>query len=255
MDYCREHAPDSSVLVGEPCSSCPEEDVKSTYHIDAGTPGKGLPAGYAYKVHLCRDCFLRSPFCSDRVRAKIVIEHLVLAEIQRLDISPHRIWRSDPTAWDCPILPGLEYKLDMCWVFDTSHEVIYETSGTCRLNAGEVGALVAFENDEGGAEVHSKSRHVPDDQREAEVRKVFAPASVTFIRASMAAKDIHKDAHRDDIFFQRVQHGDSHEFTYEVIPGRQEAFGRRVRTILEALEEARTNNLLGKGGYTKRIGY
>ena len=82
-----------------------------------------------------------------QLRAKISLEIYTLAELQRLSMESNDamnfMW-AEPTAWDCPILPGLPYKPDNIWCF-TPQGHVFETAGSCTINASEVGYVLILE--------------------------------------------------------------------------------------------------------------
>ena len=170
----------------------------------------------------------------------------MFAELQRLSRNtPHQYIWSEPTSWDCAILPGLSYKPDNIWVFG-KHSDIFSTSGACKINSNLVGHVIVLEILEVGIEQHSAARAVPDEYRESEIRQVFFPQPVDFLYVVVAAYN-HRDAHPEDQFFTK----NTGSFEYSVVDTRQDAWTERVRQVLVCLEEMYTQ----KKGCTVFIGH
>ena len=198
---------------------------------------------------LCKDCYVKSPHCSQKRRAKISIEIFTIAEIQRI-AGASSVW-ANPTTWDCGILPGLSFKPDNMWAW--REEALYETTGACKLIAGDITSVQILEIDEIRSDVHSASRkrsgEYSDEEREESIRNVFAPVPVDFVRMTVSAEN-HQDAHPDDVFFVREEMDDG-SFEYSLIEQRREQWELRVKNVIHLLEKARTN----KENETIRIGH
>ena len=230
--WCGHHAPDGSDFKGRPCVACC--DVLGSVET---------PDGF-----VCKPCFLRSPHCPISKRAKISMEILCLAELQRLARMEDAtsVW-SNPTSWDCPNLPGLDFKPDLMWIWKDK-DTIYDVVGACKLNDGEIWHVMCLEIDETSPEAHSSrsSNRYSDDERERLIRERLSPVVVDFVRVTMA--DNQRDGARpDDVFFHRVTTSD--DPLYKVIPDRQDAWQARMKECLLRLEEARRE----RSGKTVRV--
>jgi hypothetical protein len=208
------------------CDVCRGEDriVKGYFR----TPDPEFP-------NMCRDHYITSGHAPPNLRAKVTLEIYMFAEIQRqaLKTSYMFIWNL-PTSWDCAILPGLSYKPDNIWVFG-QEDVLLQTTGACKLNKGEVRHVMILEILEVGILQHSEARHIPDAEREKQIRAVFYPHPVGFLYVTIAAYN-HRSAHRDDQFFAKQDPG---SFEYSVVKSRLPAFQARVGVVLKTLDRMR----------------
>jgi hypothetical protein len=166
-------------------------------------------------------------------RAKISLEIYTLAELQRYAlqgrVDTHFLW-AEPTAWDCPILPGLAYKPDNIWCFDARGNV-FASAGACKLNASEVAYVLVLEVLEHGVQQHSDTRNVADNVREKEIRsRVFAGIPVGFVYVVVAHTQ-HASAAPEDVFFEKP-HG---SVEYRVLESRTEAWQSRLERVAEVL--------------------
>jgi hypothetical protein len=186
-------------------------------------------------TNMCRSCYIASGHAPPNLRAKVTLEIYMFAEIQRQarKHSEMFIWNL-PTSWDCAILPGLSYKPDNIWVFGQG-DVLFQTTGACKLNKGEVQHVMILEILEVGILQHSEARHIPDAEREKQIRAVFYPHPVGFLYVTIAAYN-HRSAHRDDQFFAKQDPG---SFEYSVVKSRLPAFQARVGIVLETLNRMR----------------
>ena len=169
-----------------------------------------------------------TPLC---LRAKISLEIYTLAELQRQAMDSHaEEWSfllAEPTAWDCAILPGLNYKPDTIWIFGKSGDP-FETAGACKIDISTVSYVLMLEVLEHGVEQHSKARNVVDETREHEIRSVFAGIPVGVVYVVMAHTQ-HAGAKQSDVFFQKVG------TEYEVMKNRQSDWELRLRSVRDAL--------------------
>ncbi len=67
--------------------------------------------------------------------------------------------------------------------------------------------LIQLEILEEGRKQHSLARHIPDEDRELEIRDVFALIPMGFLYVSMA-HNRHLTAHPDDVFFRRAHNSE-----------------------------------------------
>lgn len=186
----------------------------------------------------CYQCYV----ASGESRSKIRLEIFFLAELQR--ISEDEFEFLEPTSWDCAVLPGLPYKPDMMWAFDSLGK-LFNTAGACKLSLSHISHIVVLEVLEVGIEQHSKARVVPDAIRENEIRESLAGVIVDFVYAVVAAYN-HPNAAPSDKFFSLSKATNA----YGVVASRKEAWRERVRLTLEALVSARQR----RTGVTKFIG-
>jgi hypothetical protein len=158
-----------------------------------------------------------------------------LAELQRqaMETNGNFLW-SEPTAWDCAILPGLNYKPDNIWCFDHSGNPFF-SAGTCKINTGDLGYVLQLEVLESGIQQHSAARNVSDVQREKEIRQVFhgIPMGVVYI---VMAHDKHPGAKSKDVFFTKV------DKEYQVLPGREDAWQALIGRLVVTLNEMYDNS-------------
>lgn len=188
------------------------------------------------KKFLCLICFDRC--CKEdpaetplQKRAKISLEIYCLAELQRLALQQEDSFLiAEPTVWDCPILPGLPYKLDNAWFFDKFGN-IFHTVGACKINTNEVSYILALEVLEGSIRSHSAARDIPDAQREKEIRQSLYPIPMGFVYLTVAHTK-HNGTNSEDVFFAKNVNGE-----YEVLEDRQEAWETRITTIRDKLIE------------------
>jgi len=189
------------------------------------------------KLNLCKECYNRC-ITEDPAeapiqrRAKISLEIYTLAELQRQamnDMDSFLI--SEPTVWDCPILPGENFKPDNMWCFD-KYGNIFTTSGACKIETQEISYVLLLEVIEHGIKQHSDARNIPDDIRELAIRNVFTPQPVGVLYVTMA-HILHETADKEDIFFMKKP--DTTE--YSLIPGRENAWQHRIFLVKEKLLE------------------
>ncbi len=152
-----------------------------------------------------------------------------MAELQRQAIEEGSFLISEPTVWDCPILPGLPYKLDNGWFFD-KYGNVYESAGACKINTGEIGYVLALEVLEGSIDSHSKGRRITDKQREKEIRESLYPIRMGFVYVTMAHTK--HSCIKEDIFFRKTSSNE-----YAVLEERQEAWQERINLVKDKLIE------------------
>ena len=222
---------DTCTICPPACSVCKAVDsIRKAFHTTPDGP-------------MCRSCFRSSPHVSVSRRAKVSLEILMFAEIQRqAKKKPHFSLWAEPTAWDCAILPTLSYKPDNIWAFDHDGNV-FSVSGACKINKSLISHVVIVEVLEIGIKQHSAARNVTDEQREKDIRQVFHPTKVDFLNVVVAAMN-HQDAHDDDKFFEKQE---NHE--YKVV--RKKAWSLRIEQTLVKLQEIRE----ARSGQTWFIGH
>ena len=184
---------------------------------------------------MCRSCYRRSGLAPPNMRAKVSLEIYFLAELQRLSANSDCmdcLW-SEPTSWDCPILPGLNFKPDMLWAFD-AHGNMFSCAGACKLE--RVAHVVIVEILEIGVIQHSTARDVSDIDRERQIRGAFPRIPVAFVYVVVAATN-HWTSHSDDRFFTKSP--DTLEYTIEEC--RAEAWRSRIFETLSTLQRFRTS--------------
>lgn len=190
----------------------------------------------AYKTpkgNMCRPCYLGSGYATN-IRAKVSIEILMFAELQRLALKGEGDWLwSEPTSWDCAILPGLSFKPDTIWAFDLNGNV-FKNAGTCKLNVGDLGRVIILEVLEHGIQQHSDARSISDAQREKEIRGVFEPSGVIvqFLYVTVAHYK-HISAHESDRFFEKKKGTGE----YVVVADRKKAWRKRVKKVISTLND------------------
>lgn len=175
-------------------------------------------------------------------RAKITLEIYFLAELQRLDDTG--IW-CEPSCWDCAVLPGLNYKPDLLFAFDSRGAMLSTVDGK-KLALSAVCYVLVLEVLEESQKVHTVAREISDEQREQEIRHSLRDFRVGFLYVTLAHK-AHRYAHPDDVFF--MKRSDNGE--YELVKTRKEAWNTRVNEVLEKLQEM----LLTKSDETHFIGH
>ncbi len=197
------------------------------------------------------DCIARNPNETPLIyRAKISLEIYTLAELQRLarkdmDNDNSYYW-SNPTSWDCRMIPGLVYKPDNLFCFDKNMDLLPFANNEI-LNLNNLGYVMMIEILEEGKQKHSEARSISDVDREDDIRTLFTiykvPIGVLYV--SMAHNK-HFTAHPDDVFFHKIVSGE-----YEIIPNRIEAFQTRIKEVLDTLTFMFENKL----NETKWIGH
>jgi hypothetical protein len=192
------------------------------------------------KLDLCNICFERCikedpnevPLQN---RAKITLEICTLAELQRQSLeSEDSFLFYEPTAWDCPILPGSDRRPDNIWCFDRQG-IVFVTSGACKINSGDMSYVLILEILEHSIEIHSKTRRTPDEEREKEIRNIFAQIPVGFVYVTMAHVG-HTSAHKNDVFFVKGYNGE-----YEVLKNKERAFQLRIKSVKDKLVDMYIN--------------
>ena len=196
---------------------------------------------HTVKGRMCRDCYRISGLATPNMRAKVNLEIYFLAELQRLAEDDYR-WR-EPTSWDCPILPGLAFKPDMLWAFDSLGNM-FSCAGACKLD--RVAHIIILEILEVGIEQHSVARSIPDTERERQIRGAFPYVPVDVLYVVVAAYN-HPTAHRDDQFFRKP----IGSLEYELVSSRAKAWTERVAGALSQLRRMHDSKL----GETVFIGH
>ena len=164
----------------------------------------------------------------------------MFAEIQR---KGGYLW-SEPTAWDCAILPTLAFKPDHIWVFGKQGE-LFSAAGACKINAALVAHVIVLEVLEVGIEQHSNARSISDPAREAAIRSVF-PCPVDVLYVVVAAYN-HPSAHAEDKFFRKP----SGSFEYTIVKSRKRAWQARIVQVVAALDKMQSE----QSGSTVYIGH
>ncbi|KAG5183002.1 hypothetical protein JKP88DRAFT_241278 [Tribonema minus] len=191
---------------------------------------------------MCAAHFIRSPHCTLQQRAKISLEiHFIASmEVMCSDRPGGSTW-AQPTSWDCAVLPGLSYKPDLIWAFDT-HGNVLQMASSRKIDLGIVTRVIILEVLEVGIRQHSRARTVSDERRESEIRMTLLSVPVDFVYVVVAAYN-HKGAHAEDRFFARGCATDpvpGKEYEYHIVPERQSAWRTRVSMVVESLDRAYT---------------
>lgn len=226
-------------VCGEPdCDLCAQAcEVRSV--CKPRQPNKAQVRTRVTQRWVCNPCLLdvqkRDPEETPiQARAKLTLEIFTLAELQRQAMNSDKmtnfLW-SEPTAWDCAILPGLSYKPDNIWCFDHQGNP-FHTAGGCKINSAELSYVLQLEIIEHGMEQHSKARQVSDAQREQEIRTVFGaiPMGVVYV---VMAHTKHPGADPADVFFTKNPSTDEYMVFPERLQSWQERIGRLTQTLLE----------------------
>ena len=204
---------------------------------DISRPNRARYITKKSKLHCCKaclkDCIKRDPEETPlQLRAKVSLEIYTLAELQRLSMDSNDatnfLW-AEPTAWDCPILPGLPYKPDNIWCFSPQGHV-FETAGSCTINASRVGYILILEVLEHSVEHHTQNRHVRDEVREEEIRNVFPgiPVGVVYVEV---AHSKHYGAKEDYKFFDK----NPETLEYIVMEHKKDAWMEHITNVQDAL--------------------
>ncbi len=181
---------------------------------------------------MCDPCFKASDFSSPKTRSNVRLEFLMLCELQRLALQVDEWYNfSDPTTWDCGILPGLNFRPDHMYVFNG--ERLMTKAGGCNLDRNEITHVIILEVLERGVELHSRLSHMPDAEREQMIRSALTSIPVDFVYVVVAAYD-HAGSHADDRFFRKNKGGN-----YEIHENRRIAWQQRIFQTLACLEHAR----------------
>ena len=187
----------------------------------------------AVPTSLCRGCFVSGGYGG---RSKIRLEHLVLSEVERVarELPSAFFDWSEPTSWDCAVFPETDSKPDFVYVFGPNNE-LFQTAGSCKLDAGQISHVVILECNERSMQHHSQNRHITDVEREEEIRAPFLQRSVPvdFLYVVVAAFE-HTGVDAGDQFFRKTALG-----CYEIVQSRQSAFQERVRQVIFALQDLR----------------
>jgi len=186
------------------------------------------------RTWVCRPCLddaiMRDPNEQPLMqRAKISLEIFMLAELQRHAMLTHDWFINQPTTWDCAIFPTLSFKPDVIWCFDEFNDVI-ELGNATKLNLNAIKYALQFEIIEESRVTHSKARHIPDEERERQIRGLLSSQRIPlgFLYATVAHNK-HFNAHPDDVFFKKVNQ------EYEVMPDKMQAWMDRIQGIRLAL--------------------
>jgi hypothetical protein len=198
-----------------------------------------------------KDCIARNPEETPLIyRAKISLEIYTFAELQRISMFDvddyYGLYWSNPTNWDCRIIPGLTYKPDNIFCFDTNFDIIPYADDLI-LNLNKIGYVMIVEVLEEGKKQHSLARSISDEERERKMRNLLDIYNIPMgcLYVSMAHSK-HFTAHPDDVFFHKVSNGE-----YEVIPNRMTAFQNRIKEMRDMLTFIFENKL----NETKWIGH
>lgn len=170
--FCKEHGPTCTV---DGCiTPAADKSMRCTKHggrkrCESGSCG-GIPDPYARGYATYRDLETNVPMCwscfgakyPQLTRAKVRIEHLILAELQRR--IPELV---DPLVWDCPI-PGQACsgeKPDMAWIIDRVllHVEIDERGSIHEDDDGRLASILsAAQHAHGDNIIHRVIRFCPD---------------------------------------------------------------------------------------------
>jgi hypothetical protein len=174
-------------------------------------------------------------------RAKISLEIFTLGELIRH--SEPGLFINTPTAWDCPILPGLNFKPDLIWCFDETGSVI-QLGNVNKLNLNMIRYALSLEILEGSRASHSKQRSISDEDREVNIRNLFDSQKIPFGLLNVTiAHNRHFHTNPNDVFF--IKPGQDQE--YQVLPHKLEAWISRVidiRDTLVTMFEDKTNETI-----------
>ncbi len=192
----------------------------------------------------------RSPNVPLLSRSSNSIETLTLQQIclaaQKQDRDQNTclasVW-SNPSAWDCAVLPGLDFKPDNIWCFD-ERNAIFTTVGACKINLHAVKYAFIFEILECGIVQHSETRTISDVKREMEIRAKFndmdIPVGFVYL---VVAHNMHKGANPRDVFCFK-----NHQNAYDILPSRSsewhELMSRVLATFTRFLETKCTDTYI-----------
>ncbi len=239
--YCQGH-----VCGQSDCLICEKQCQMGTCYKKARKQTKVTKLWYCNE-HF-QDCINRNPKETPLIyRAKITLEIYTLAELQRICMfSDDCYYWSNPTSWDCKMIPGLTYKPDNLFCFDKNLQLI-PYANDLTLNLNQIGYVIIFEVLEEGRKQHSLARSISDVDREANIRNLLDVYNIPLgcLYASMAHIK-HFTAHPDDVFFHKLLNGE-----YEVIPNKLEVFQTRIKDIKDTLSFMFENSFNG----TKWIGH
>jgi hypothetical protein len=214
---------------------CGKEDCKLCDEVcEACLTNKARMKTRIKKLNLCKICFTRNikdnpdeaPLKS---RSKITLEICTLIELHiQCEKEDDSFLIAEPTSWDCAILPGSDRKPDNIWVVDNRGNVLV-VSGACKINSGDVSYVLILEVLEHSIKRHSKQREISDEDREEEIRGIFAHIPVGFVYVTVAHTK-HIAANKKDVFFEKNSDGE-----YEVLENRQAAFEKRIGLVRDKL--------------------
>jgi hypothetical protein len=190
-----------------------------------------------------KDCIQRDPNETPlQLRRKITLEILCLAEFIKISFELDLYNWSEPTSWDCAILPNLGFKPDIIFCFDVNGN-IFTTAGACKLDTNEIDYTLIVEIIEESRKTHSAERNPSDEIREMEIRPVFKN-KIGFLYFTVAHKN-HLSAHKSDVYFDR------NETEYFVMEDRKTEWQKQITNVLTILQ----NMLERKSQETIFIGY
>jgi hypothetical protein len=182
-----------------------------------------------YCCEICfKDCIQRDPNETPlQLRRKVTLEILCLAEFLRISFELNVYNWSEPTSWDCAILPNLGFKPDIIFCFDVNGN-IFTTAGACKLDTNEIGYTLIVEIIEESRKTHSAARTPSDEIREMEIRSVFKN-KIGFLYFTVAHKN-HRSAHKSDVYFDR------NETEYFVMEDRKTEWQKQITYVLTTLQ-------------------
>jgi hypothetical protein len=188
------------------------------------------------------DALLRDPNEKPIIQqAKISLEIYTLAELLRQ--SDPGLFIETPTAWDCAVLPGLGFRPDIIWCFD-EYGVVIQLGNVNKLNLNIIRYALQMEIMEGSRMSHSLARSIPDEDREVEIRGLFASQNIPFGLLNVTiAHTKHIGANPDDVFFIKP----AQDQEYHVIQNKITEWISRVinvRDILLKMFEERSNETI-----------
>jgi hypothetical protein len=144
------------------------------------------------------------------------------------------------TTWDCPILPGLNFKPDLLWAFDV-HGNCFQTAGACKINLHDVAHIMILEVLEHGRQQHSDARKISDQERERQIRAALLGIPICYVYLSVANDTYHSTAHPEDVFFTKT----NNDTEYSIIKERKQAWQTRIKLLVEILIQERMNLGIG----------
>ncbi len=183
-----------------------------------------------YCCEICfKDCTQRDPNETPlQLRRKITLEILCLAELQRISFDLNLYNWSEPTSWDCAILPNLGFKPDIIFCFDVNGN-IFTSAGACKLDTNDIDYTLIVEIIEESRKTHSAARTPSDEIREKEIRLVFRN-QVGFLYFTVAHKN-HPNAHESDVYFDR------NETEYFVMEYQKSKWQQQITNVLTTLQD------------------
>lgn len=207
----------------KPCVNCLLVDIKTVGQ-------RQTPDGL-----MCTACYKISPHCTPSQRAKISLEMQTIHALHdQIDKTPGGFVFRELTTWDCAVLPGVNFKPDLMWAYDSEGNC-FETTGQCKIEEKAVSHIVILEVLEHGKQQHSDARDIPDADRETQTREALLTVPIFYVYMSIANNTYHHGAHPEDVFFTK----NNNDSEYSLIPERKKAWRNRIVLLLDILMTAR----------------